>query len=220
MLPIGGKHLLWYQLKLAQYFGFNEIIINLHKNSEVVTSYFGDGRKLGVKIFYAFEDKLLGTAGAIKAAESFLGKDTFLVMYGDTLVSVNLANLLDWHKAKGGVATILLYETREPWSQGVVRIDKDGQILDLVEKPPKGLEPSNLANAGVGFFEPKIFAYIPSNQFVDFGFDVFPVLVKQEKVYGVKDKAYVQDIGTPQRYQKARIDFEAGLVKFPFEIGD
>lgn len=219
MLQIGSKPVLWYQIKLAAFYDFDEIMINLHQNANIVTRYFGDGKNFKARISYSFEKKLLGTAGAVKAAEKFFKGETFLVMYGDTLRTTNLKKLLDFHKEKGGVCTISLYEAKEPWTQGVVEIDKNGQILALVEKPKKDEEPSNLANAGVMIFEPKIFDNIPKNKFSDFGFDIFPTLVKKEKVYGFKDNSYIQDIGTPERYRKAKIDFAKGLIKFPFKIG-
>ena len=55
--------------------------------------------------------------------------------------------------------------------------------------------------------------YIPGGQFCDFGKDVFPkLLAAGESVYATKPKAYIQDIGTPERLAKARQDFENGLV--------
>lgn len=218
MLPVGGKPILWYQIKLAAFYGFTKIMINLHQNANIVTNYFGDGKNFGASIFYAAEKKLLGTAGSVKKAEKFLSRETFLVMYGDTFRTTNLKKLLEFHKEKAGVCTISLYKTKEPWTQGVVEINKNGQILEFSEKPKKGRVPSNLSNAGVMIFEPKIFDYIPPNKFSDFGFDIFPLLVKKEKVFGFKDNSYIQDIGTPERYRKAKDDFEKGKIQFPFNI--
>lgn len=216
MLPVGGMPVLWYQINLAKFYGIGEIMINLYKNPEVVTNYFADGRKFGVRIFYSHEKNLLGTAGSVKVAQNFFGNKTFLVMYGDTLRNTNLKKLLKFHKEKSGACTILLYKTTEPWTQGVVELSQNSQIVSMVEKPKKGTEKSNLSNAGVMIFEPKIFDYILPNKFSDFGFDIFPTLVKKEKVYGFKDNYYIQDIGTPARYKKAKIDFEKGLINFPF----
>jgi NDP-sugar pyrophosphorylase family protein len=55
---------------------------------------------------------------------------------------------------------------------------------------------------------------IPAGQFSDFGRDVFPKLLAAGKaVYAMKPKAYVQDVGTPERLAKAQRDFEKGLAR-------
>ena len=218
MLPIGKKPVLWYQIQLAKFYGIGEIMINLYKNHKVITDYFGDGSKFGVRIFYSYEKKLLGTAGAVKIAEKFFDDKTFFVIYGDTLRNTNLKKLLDFHKKKNGVCTISLYKTEEPWTQGIVELSQNSQILSIVEKPKKGTEKSNLSNAGVLICKSKIFDHIQPNSFSDFGENVLPNLVKSKKVFGLETDGYIQDIGTPECYQKAKKDFKKGLVKFPFKV--
>lgn len=218
MLPIGGKPVLWYQIQLAKFYGFDEIMINLHKYAEKVIDYFGNGSKFGVKINYSKEKKLLGTAASVKAAENFFGSQTFLVMYGDTLRTTNLKKLWQFHKKKKGVCTIALYETYEPWTQGIIEIDQNNKVISFTEKPEKGKERSNLSNAGVLICESEVFSYIPKGKFADFGHDVLPNLAKIEKVFGLLVGGYIQDIGTSERYQKVKRDLEKGLVKFPFNI--
>jgi len=218
MLPIGQRPLLWYQIKLASFYGFDEIIVNLHKNAKKVSDYFGDGKDLQVKILYAYEKKLLGTAGSVKRAQNFFDKQTFLVLYGDTFRNTNLKKLCNFHLRKKGICTILLYQTDEPWTQGIIEINKNNQVLSFVEKPKRGKERSNLSNAGVLICEPKIFDYIQPDKFSDFGADVLPNLAKIERVFAVKTGDYTQDIGTPEHYQKAQDDFAKGKIKFPFKI--
>lgn len=218
MLPIDDRPLLWYQIQLAKFYGFDQIMINLHKNSDKITNYLGDGKNFGVSISYAYEKKLLGTAGSVKAAEKFFNNETFLVMYGDTLRMTNLKKLLEFHKKKKSICTVALYQTNEPWTQGIIEIDKNHKVVSFVEKPKKGEERSNLSNAGVLILEPAIFVYIRPNKFADFGVDVLPNLIKSEKVFATETDDYIQDIGTPERYVKAKKDFEKGKIKFPFKI--
>lgn len=220
MLPIGDKPLLWYQIKLLSYYGFSDIMINLHKNPQQITDYFGDGKNLGIQIHYSYENKLLGTSGSIKKAKPFFDNETFLVLYGDNLTNYNILKLFTFHKIKKGVATIGLYESNEPWTQGVVIKNKDGMVIKFVEKPKKEEVLSNEVNSGIYFFESKIFDYIPDKEFSDFGLDVFPKLIKNGSVFALNTSDYIQDIGTYKRYEKAKRDFLQGKVKFPFSLNE
>lgn len=217
MLPIGDKPLLWYQIKLLNFYKVTRVMINLHRNSDVITEYFGDGKKFGAKIFYANEDRLLGTAGSVNNAEDFFNEDTFLVFYGDNLTNFNINKLLTFHKKNMGIVTIGLYKNVKPWTAGMVIKDKNGKVKKFVEKPNRNNIESNEVSAGIYVFEPRIFKYFPKQNFSDFGHDIFPKLILKEKVFALNTLDYVQDIGTPKRYEKAKEDFKNGLIKFPFD---
>jgi NDP-sugar pyrophosphorylase family protein len=107
MVPVGGKPLLEHHLELFQRQGIREIIVNLHYLPGKITSYFGDGSRYGVKITYSEEPELLGTAGAVKKMERELLDRTFLVFYGDNLVRVEFAPLLEFYRARQAVATVV-----------------------------------------------------------------------------------------------------------------
>jgi NDP-sugar pyrophosphorylase family protein len=66
MLKIGGKPLLEHQIILCRKYGIKKIAVNLHYKPKIITDYFQNGNKWGVKITYSYEKKLLGTAGALK----------------------------------------------------------------------------------------------------------------------------------------------------------
>jgi len=218
MLPVGNKPLLWYQIMLAKCYGFDDILINLNRNKKQVTDYFKEGKKFGVKITYAFEKKLLGSAGSIKKAESFFKDEPFLVIYGDTLSNTNFKKLLKFHKNKKSMCTISLYETDEPWTQGIIEINKKNQVINFTEKPPKGKEKSKLSNAGVLIFNKEVFKYIPNGKFYDVGSDLLPKLIDTKKVFALNTNSYVLDIGTYARYEKVKQDILNNKVKFPFKI--
>lgn len=220
MLPIDDKPLLWYQVKLLSYYGISDIMINLHKNPDIVTDYFKDGKKFGVKIQYSLEKRLLGTAVTIKKARGFFDEKTFLVFYGDNLTNYNIGKLFLFHKSKKGVATIGLYKSPEPWTQGVVIKKRDGRVTEFKEKPKKVEIRSNEVNSGIYFFESKVFDYIPDSRFSDFGHDVFPNLIQNEIVFALNTNDYVKDIGAKDRYQKAKKDFLQRKIKFPFSINE
>jgi NDP-sugar pyrophosphorylase family protein len=213
LVPIGGKPLLQHHLEFLRPQGVAEFIINLHHLPDKVTSYFGDGGKFGVKIAYSLEKEILGTAGGVKRMESLLRDGTFLVIYGDNLMKLELAPFVKFHRDRQALATIGLFESLEPWTGGVVETDATGRVTRFVEKPDRKEVSTNLINAGIYLLEPAVLDAIPAGQFCDFGKNVFPALLAaRQPVFAMKPKAYIHDVGTPERLAEAQRDFENGLV--------
>jgi NDP-sugar pyrophosphorylase family protein len=213
MVPIGGKPLLEHHIALFKRQGIRDLIVNLHHLSGKITNHFGDGGKFGVKITYSREPQLLGTAGAVKKMEAELRGETFIVFYGDNLVRVEFAPLVEFHRAHRALVTIALFESPEPWTGGVVETDASGRVLRFMEKPDPKQISTNLISAGIFVIEPQVLDEIPAGSFCDFGKDVFPkLLAKGLPVYAMKPDAYIQDVGTPDRLAKAQRDFEGGLL--------
>jgi NDP-sugar pyrophosphorylase family protein len=214
MVPIGGKPLLQHHFEMLAAQGVCEFIVNLHYLPEKITGHFGDGSKFGVKITYSHETgEILGTAGGVKRMEGQLRDGTFLVIYGDNLMRFELAPLVEFHRARQALVTIGLFESPEPWTGGVVETAADGRVRRFVEKPDRKDISTNLINAGIYLLEPAVLDAIPGKGFCDFGKDVFPALLAAKRpVFAMKPKAYIHDVGTPERLAQAQRDFENGLV--------
>jgi len=213
MVPVGGKPLLQHHFEMLSAQGITEFIVNLHYLPEKVTGYFGDGSKFGVKITYSYEPEILGTAGGVRKLDGVLRDEAFLVIYGDNLMRFELVPLVQFHRQRRALATVALFESPEPWTGGVVETGTDGRVLRFLEKPdPKDIS-TNLINAGIYVLEPAVLDAIPAGQFCDFGKNVFPALLAAEQpVFAMKPKAYIHDVGTPERLAQAQRDFENGLV--------
>jgi NDP-sugar pyrophosphorylase family protein len=213
MVPIGGKPLLQHHLEMLSAQGVREFIVNLHFLPEKITGYFGDGSQFGVKITYSLETEILGTAGGVKRMEAQLRAGTFLVIYGDNLMRFELAPLVEFHRDRQALATMGLFESAEPWTGGVVETAADGRVTRFVEKPDRKEISTNLINAGIYLLEPAVLDAIPAGQFCDFGKSVFPSLLAAKRpVFAMKPRAYIHDVGTPERLAQAQRDFENGLV--------
>lgn len=216
MVPIGGKPLLERHFELFKSQGITEIGVNLHYKPETIRGYFGDGAKFGVRIAYSDEPELLGTAGGVRKMRSWIGRDRCLVYYGDNLVKMDFSPMIRLHEAKKAGITLMVHESSQPWTGGVVEVAPDGRVTKLVEKPPKEECKSNLISAGIFVIEPQVLDEIPEGQFFDFGRDVFPLAIaKKIPFYAIKADGYIQDVGTPERYEKAERDFKAGLDHAP-----
>src|SRR5215217_7466801 len=84
MAQVLGKPFLEYQIEQLRAQEFKDLVLCVGYLARHVQDYFGDGRGWGVRIDYAVETELLGTAGAIKNAQTFIAEDAFLVLNGDS----------------------------------------------------------------------------------------------------------------------------------------
>jgi NDP-sugar pyrophosphorylase family protein len=214
LVPVVGEPISAHIMRWLQSFGYTEVAINVHYLAEQIEATFGDGSRYGVKLHYLHEERLMGSAGALKPLQQFF-TDTFVVVGCDDLTDANLASLVAFHRERGALATIGLIDCEEVDQYGVVITDDRGRILEFQEKPPRGTERSKLVNTGIYVFEPEIFDYIPPDTFYDFGKGVFPALLEAGAgFYGMRlGAAYWRDIGTPTEYRSATEDVLAGRVR-------
>jgi len=215
MLPLAGRPMLEYIVGWLRTNGIMDIAINLSHLPEVVMEWLGDGEKLGVRMRYSLEEQALGTAGALSRLRDFFD-DTFLVVYGDMLTDMDVRALADYHRSKAALATLTLFEVEEPRAYGIVEVDSEGRIRRFVEKPSPGETTSNLANAAIYVLEPEVMDSIPSETFYDFGFDVFPRLLREgAPLYGYVTDAAILDAGTMENYRHVEQVLAEGRFRPP-----
>lgn len=227
MVPIANQPVMEHIVRLLVKHGFDDIFCNTHYLAEHIENYFGDGRSLGASTQFNREAELLGTAGGVKRVAQERGffddGDTFLVVGGDDLTSIDLSAMLSYHRQQGAVATIALSQVSDPSQFGVVVLEETdehgGTISRFVEKPKPGTAPSNLVNMGVYLFEARILDLIPSGQFYDFGKELFPLLLeKGEKFCGYRTEDYWRDVGNLREYRECHDDLFSGELQLELNI--
>ncbi len=205
LLAVGGRPVIDRNLSLLATTGVREVFMNLHHCADALRAYCGTGERWGLRITYAFEPQLLGTAGAVKNFGRHLADAPFFVVYGDNYLECKLTALWKFHHAHHAIATIALFEKDDVTGSGVVQIDGAGRIVRLVEKPhaPEGL--GRLVNGGLYVLSPAILSLIPDTVPCDFGYDVFPALVAAGRpVFGMVTAGAVWAIDTPELYAELR----------------
>ncbi len=217
MLPIVNKPALEHIVNLCKNHGVKQIKMNLHYLPEQIDSFFKDGEDYGIDISYSIEKKLLGTAGGIKRIQSFFD-ETFIVLSGDGFTNIDLTDMYKFHKSSKSTATIAVKEVEDTSKFGVVVTDENNSIQKFQEKPKKEDALSNLANLGIYIFEPDLLEKIPPKQEYDFGYNLFPVLLKDKTpFFAYKTNAYWSDIGSLEEYWKVNLDIISGKVDGCFE---
>jgi bifunctional UDP-N-acetylglucosamine pyrophosphorylase/glucosamine-1-phosphate N-acetyltransferase len=158
LLMVGGRPLLEWMLMRVKEAGVTEILIVTNYLEEHIWDYFDDGRKYGVNITYKHQEEMRGTANAFQVGEEWVGDDQFLGLYGDHYLSHGtLKRLVRDHR--GNESTVSALHIEDPSQYGVLDLEGD-VVKKVVEKPPKGTEPSNYANVGIYIFQPDVFKYI------------------------------------------------------------
>ncbi|MEM1524543.1 MAG: nucleotidyltransferase family protein [Nitrososphaerales archaeon] len=195
MLPLGHKPVLEHIIEWLRDNGIRDIIISVEYLKMFIEGYFEDGHELGVRINYAHAKKPLGTAGQLKVAEKYID-GTFICVYGDTILNLNLKDALNFHKDKNALATIILKPYKISLRYGFIEIDNDGAVKKWREKP----KVSGLINTGCYIMEPNFLKYIPEG--VMYGMnDAFKNALKaKERIYGYITKGEFIDIGDKKTY--------------------
>jgi bifunctional UDP-N-acetylglucosamine pyrophosphorylase/glucosamine-1-phosphate N-acetyltransferase len=160
LIKVGGKPILEHCLNTLKASGVEEAVIVVHYMADAIRQYFGDGKKIGLKIEYVEQQAVLGTGNAVSVAEPYV-HDEFLLVYGDLLFSAEaVKSVISLHQAEKPTATIAVVQVERPESYGVVELENEKQVKRIIEKPQCEETPSSLANAGIYVFSPEIFARI------------------------------------------------------------
>jgi len=176
LLPVGGKPILVRQIEWLRGFGVTDVVLAVGYLRHKVFETLGDGRRLGVRIFYSVEEEPLGTAGAIRNAELFMRDDVFIVLNGDVLTNLDLNRLVEaLGDADGAIALVPL---RSPY--GIVEFDRDGRITRFREKP---LLEGFYINAGVYAFRREVLKFLPERGNIEE--TAFPMLAERGRLRGV-----------------------------------
>ncbi|MFH1249399.1 MAG: sugar phosphate nucleotidyltransferase [archaeon] len=200
LLPVCGKPILEHLFDLFKKYEIGDITLSVGYLKDKIKSHVGDGLKLGLRVSYIEEDEPLGTAGPLFYLKNKV-HEPFIVSNGDELKNVNIDEMLENHVKNKALITIALKKIDNPNDYGVAKLDGD-KIIEFVEKPPKGEEPSNFISAGFYIIDPKVLDYI-SKGFSMLEKDIFPRVAKEGKLYGYKFDTQWFDTGTMERYEIA-----------------
>lgn len=201
LMPIGEMpimELLLWQMRRA---GVDDVVLTVGHLAELLRSFFNDGKKWGLRISYSYEDDPLGTAGPLSLIENL--DDTFLVTNGDVMTTLDIKDLIDFHKQKGGVATIAIHQRQVKINLGVVEMDGSHNIAGYIEKPTYDY----MVSMGIYVFEPAVLEHIPYNQYLDFPDLVLKLIQSGERVVAYPFDGYWKDLGYANDYEQATKDF-------------
>jgi glucose-1-phosphate thymidylyltransferase len=174
LVPVANKAVLFYGLEALRDAGIREVGIVVsdpremlqpdHRTGEQLTvmvnsqaeirAAVGDGSAFGLEVTYIQQEAPLGLAHAVKIAQPFIGRDSFVMYLGDNLIKDGITSFVREFQAEKPDAQILLAHVKTPWEFGVAELEGD-RVVKLEEKPKR--PKSDLALVGVYLFDEKVF---------------------------------------------------------------
>jgi glucose-1-phosphate cytidylyltransferase len=175
MVEIGGRPILWHIMQIFASYGFKEFVIALGYKGEIIKDYFinyhyrarsctvslstgeitiHDGTSLDWTVHLLDTGISTQTGGRIKRITEFIGNETFMLTYGDGVASINISQLLNFHRSCNKLATVTA--VRPPARFGNILVE-DNLAVHFEEKTQLG---EGWINGGFFVLEPGIASFI------------------------------------------------------------
>lgn len=197
LLPVGDTPILEIVLRQLKSCGIQEFVICVGYLGALLEAYFGKGEKWDVKISYVYEESPLGTAGPLASIPNL--NDSFLVMNGDILSTIDYKKMIEFHKKHGQLATIGVAQKDVKIDLGVLDIAADKTLAAYTEKPTLHYSVS----MGVYIFQPGIKEFIAPSKKMDMPDLIVKLKNEGKKVFAFESDCKWLDMGTPDDYATA-----------------
>jgi NDP-sugar pyrophosphorylase family protein len=208
LMPIDDMPILEIVIRQLRRAGISNITFSVGYLASLLEAYFGDGSRWRVNIHYSREIEPLGTAGPLSLVTGL--NDSFLVMNGDLLTSLDFNAMVRFHREHGAVATVGLFKKQVQIDLGVIEADGENRITGYTEKPTMNYEVS----MGVYVMEPDVLRYIPAGQKFDLPDLVRALITDGLPVIGYHFDGYWLDIGRQDDYTQAVELFKRERIRF------
>jgi NDP-sugar pyrophosphorylase family protein len=208
LMPIGDMPILEVVLRQLQGAGATRVTLAVSYLGELIEAYCGNGARLGLDIRYSREDRALSTAGPLKLVPDL--DDTFLVMNGDILTTLDYGAMVRFHRANGAAATLAMHRRTVRIDYGVVEAEEDGALRDYIEKP----EHHYAVSMGVNVLEPRVLNYIEDDEVIGIPDLMLRLKAAGEKVLVFEQPCLWLDIGRMDDYEEAQEVFATRRAEF------
>ncbi len=199
LAPIAGRPFLDYQLHILKDQGVKDVILCTGHAADQIEAFCGKGEQWGLRLNFSKETQPLGTAGAIKNAESLVEADRLLILNGDSFLGFELNALIAAQLKQRARLTLALVEVPDRSRYGSVCVSDYGCVTAFGEKGCKG---PGLVNGGVYLMQRSVLSEIPGGRALSLEQEVFPQLIGKG-LGGIRVSGPFLDIGTPEAYAAA-----------------
>lgn len=198
LMPLWGAPILERVLNLLKRWGVKEVVINLHHNPNEI---FALGRALAradFKINFSFEPEILGTGGALRRAEWFIGDEPFWIINSDIVAELKPDALIRTFSSRKPIAAAWLHPTLGPRT---VEMSK-GWITTFHSQAPGAK--STFTFCGLHLVSPRVLDFLPESGFAGIIPAYERAMKKNLRIAGVcVPGSFWADIGAPQQYLDA-----------------
>lgn len=210
LVPIGDRPVIEIIIRQLVFHGFKEILLSVGYLGELIEAYFQNGHRgiPNLALEYYRETQPLGTAGSLAMIPGL--NDTFLVMNGDVLTTLDFQALVDFHRDRRATLTVAMHRKEVRIDLGVLETNATGELTTYHEKPTYNFHVS----MGIYVYEPRALRYIRKGDYFDFPDLVNRLIENGEKVVGFPSQDYWLDIGRREDYELAQEEFQSSAAKF------
>lgn len=205
MAEVNGRPFLDRLMTYVADYGFRRFILCIGHMGDRIKQYYGERDMHPLTVLFSEESEPLGTGGAVKHAEPFIRSDHFLLMNGDSWCPVDLQDLLEFHRGKESLASLVLVRVEEADNYGTITLGEDSRVIGFEEKRDIGGD--GPVNGGIYLLRKEFLGFIPSERKLSLECDIFPRILT-ERVYGYVTNKRLIDIGVPERYDMAQQYFK------------
>jgi mannose-1-phosphate guanylyltransferase len=210
-VPVNGEALARRVVRWLADHGIRDQILTLHHKPESIAAVIGDGRDLGVRVRYSWEQPVLGSAGGPRHALPLLaddGADTFLLINGDTLTDVDFGSMVEAHAATGALVTMAVIPNPRPDKYGGVALADNSRVIGF---PRAGTAAASYHFVGVQVASARAFEALPDGVATESVGDLYPRLMQEVpgSVRAFVCSASFRDIGTPADYLETSLALAA-----------
>lgn len=226
MIEIGGMPILWHIMKIYSHYGIHEFVICCGYKQQMIKQFFseyylhrsdvtfdftlGNAMEVHTNFTEPWRVTLVDTGlhtmtgGRVKRIKPYIGNESFCLTYGDGVSNVNIQALVDFHKAKGKIATLTAISVGQRF--GVLDIDEHSRIEAFREK---NTEDGSAINGGFMVLEPTIFDYIGGDDTV---FEKAPLerLAAEGQLMAYSHKGFWQCMDTQRDLQNLEQLWQSG----------
>lgn len=192
MLPVLGRPFLEHQLELLERNGIDKILLLVGYLGDAIERHFGERWDLSTKLAYSYEDKPMGTGGALKIAADKLEND-FLVLNGDTLLDIDYAAFVERFRSSGKTALVAAYLNTSGQVPSNLDISDEGTVASYTKRRTNG----RYVDAGVIALRRSALDLIPAGQPSSLEEEAFPKLIASAELVAWPTATAFFDMGTP-----------------------
>ena len=203
MAMVSGQPFLFHLFQYLEAQNCTNVILSLGYKHEIVENWLvATDWEFEIKI--VVEAEPLGTGGGIGLAMSLAGSDNVFVINGDTMFRVDLNKMLEFHQTKKTEATLALKPLNHFERYGVVKIDESHIVQSFEEKQ---YTDEGLINGGIYVLNRRLYLAKNFPEKYSFEKEYLEQYVGGKQFSGFVSDTYFIDIGVPEDYEKAQIDF-------------
>ncbi len=231
LLPVGGRPLIHYPLLMLKHGGIRQVAINTHHLPHAMEAALRSGDELGLEIIWSPEPVLLGTGGPLNVLRGFLGDDTFVIANSDTILDLDLNEVLRFHRDRASLITLAVARPENLDCYSHIDLDASARVRrmrlirsrspltyeDFVDGTLEGEALESLMYCGVIILEPRVLDLIPRNPPWSIMDGLIAPMVRDGlPVTGFVHRGLMRTIDDLEAYAKVRDEFASNPPRLRF----